>query len=1355
MQPEAFFSHLKNKKLTVFFFQPGFYKIVPSIQRKILKFMNKKLLSFAFILLVFTSKGQIVVTPGGTAASLVSGFVGAGLTISSPVISCTSNAYGTFTGGASSTVGISNGIILTTGSATGAIGINNSASSGVCNNTSSTDVNLTSLDPQATLDPCILEFDIIPQCNSLTIRFVFGSEEYPEYVSSGFNDAFGFFITGPNPAGGTYNGYDVARIPPSTIVSIDNVNATTNPAYYVNNAGGTTIQYDGLTTQITSTLNLTPCATYHFKLAIADAGDCVYDSGVFVDFLQCTNVMTVATTNTPATTCGVSDGTATANVSNGFGPFSYTWSPTPGGGQGTANATGLTAGTTYTVTVDDIYACIPPVTATAVIGGPVAPTVSVNSATICSGNSTTLTATPSAGGGTYLWSPGGDVTSSITVNPGSPTTYTCSYTLSGCTNTGSGTVTVNSQPTVSPVSPVCSGLPAFNLTTDVSGGTWSGTGITNASSGTFTPSSATMGTNVITYTAPGGCFDTIQIMVSPGPDPSWTSTTICAADGITNLDGLITGTTGGTWSGSGIVGGNSIDPTGLSGAIPITYTVGTSCISSQTNNITILSATTATWNTTSVCQISSPINLDSLVTGTTGGTWSGTGVTGSTFNPSGLSGPVAVTYTVGTSSCSSTSTQNINVVPLSDASWTTTSMCSDAAAISLDASVTGTPGGTWSGTGVTGSSFDPAGLSGPVSVTYTVGPTGCQASSSQNIVVTPVGNAAWTTTSVCTSASAINLDSLVTGTSGGTWSGTGVSGSMFDPAGLSGNIPVTYIVGTAPCQDTLTQNISVVPLPSAAWTTASLCSSAAAINLDSLLTGTVGGTWSGTGVTGSSFDPAGLSGGIAVTYSVGPVGCSAASTQNITVTPASDPAWTTTSMCASASPVNLNTLLTGTSGGTWSGTGVSGSNFDPAGLSGPIAVTYTVGTAPCISTSTQNITVTPIANPAWTTTSVCANATPVNLNSLVTGTSGGTWSGTGVTGSTFNPSGLSGSIPVTYTVGTAPCTSSSTLNITVTPNANAAITAVSPMCVTASPFTLTAANTGGVWSGTGITNPSTGAFSPTAATPGTYTITYAIGGACGDTSTTSITVLPNPSAAWSIPPFICETAGPVNLNTLITGAAGGTFSGSGVTGSTFDPSGLSGTSTITYTVTQSGCTSSSTQTVSVDPISASFTATPLTGLAPVSVTTINTSSNAVFYAWTMGNGATSTAINPSCVYSGMGNYTIMLVATNASGCMDTASVLIHVDEISVLSVPNVFTPNGDGHNDTFHPVIAEGLSEFKAVVYDRWGLKMHEWTDENQGWDGKAKNGKEAPDGTYYYIISGKGVDGKEYDFTGFVQLFN
>ncbi|MBW8051779.1 MAG: T9SS type B sorting domain-containing protein [Cytophagales bacterium] len=162
-------------------------------------------------------------------------------------------------------------------------------------------------------------------------------------------------------------------------------------------------------------------------------------------------------------------------------------------------------------------------------------------------------------------------------------------------------------------------------------------------------------------------------------------------------------------------------------------------------------------------------------------------------------------------------------------------------------------------------------------------------------------------------------------------------------------------------------------------------------------------------------------------------GCDNTITIPITVGPAADPGWTAPgTICETAGVINLNALVTGTAGGTWSGTNVSGSTFDPTGLSGPVSITYTVGSAPCIGVSTQSITVGPDVVPGWTPPApMCEDAGLVNLNALITGTTGGSWSGPGVSGSNFDPTGLSGNISITYTAGVSPCQESLAQNIVV------------------------------------------------------------------------------------------------------------------------------------------------------------------------------------------------------------------------------------------------------------------------------------------------------------------------------------
>ena len=228
--------------------------------------------------------------------------IGSGVQTSN--ISYTGNVIsrGSFSG--QSNLNIESGIILTSGRGNYSVGPNNVAGKSYDAN-SAGDAALTQLCGTGTNDASVLEFDFIPQSNIVEFKYVFGSEEYPEYVNQ-FNDVFGFFISGPDifgpypsPPGFPNGARNIALVPqtlPQTIVSIDNINngssnngPCTNCQYYVNNGTGNTpnanqyIQYDGFTTVLVARSNVVPCETYHIKLAVADAGDDAYDTGVFLE----------------------------------------------------------------------------------------------------------------------------------------------------------------------------------------------------------------------------------------------------------------------------------------------------------------------------------------------------------------------------------------------------------------------------------------------------------------------------------------------------------------------------------------------------------------------------------------------------------------------------------------------------------------------------------------------------------------------------------------------------------------------------------------------------------------------------------------------------------------------------------------------------------------------------------------------------------------------------------------------------------------------------------------------------------------------------------------------------------------
>jgi gliding motility-associated-like protein len=264
--------------------------------------------------------------------------LGPGVTVSNVTFTGAANAIGQFNG-TSSNVGLNSGVLITTGDIVFAPGPNLTDAGGT-DNFAPGNATMDLLAGQTTFDASILEFDFIPVTDTVTFRYVFGSEEYPEFVNQGYNDVFGFFLSGPGITG-PYpgNSINIALIPSTTIpVAIDNVNngynfACVSPlpgpctycAYYVDNCSGVTVEYDGFTTAITATAIVQHCNTYHIRIAIADAGDGIYDSGVFLEAgsFSSTNPLTAN-----ASIIGQSSGCAPLFVSflnQSIGADLYSW----------------------------------------------------------------------------------------------------------------------------------------------------------------------------------------------------------------------------------------------------------------------------------------------------------------------------------------------------------------------------------------------------------------------------------------------------------------------------------------------------------------------------------------------------------------------------------------------------------------------------------------------------------------------------------------------------------------------------------------------------------------------------------------------------------------------------------------------------------------------------------------------------------------------------------------------------------------------------------------------------------------------------------------------------------------------
>jgi len=243
----------------------------------------------------FQAFAQLEVNSNVTPEEMVEFFIGPGISYSNAQYSGAQAARGIFSNGSSTNLGVDHGIALTTGLAEYIIGPNSSYSMSYNNNMPGDDLLGICLGG-STYDASVLEFEFIPSADTAWCRYVFGSEEYSEWVGSAFNDIFGYFVSGPDPDGGFYSNENIALIPGSLVhVAINSVNngyaspgeptigPGTNSEYFFDNLDGETIQYDGFTTVLIAKIAVIPGENYHFKLAIADAGDGIYDSGVMLE----------------------------------------------------------------------------------------------------------------------------------------------------------------------------------------------------------------------------------------------------------------------------------------------------------------------------------------------------------------------------------------------------------------------------------------------------------------------------------------------------------------------------------------------------------------------------------------------------------------------------------------------------------------------------------------------------------------------------------------------------------------------------------------------------------------------------------------------------------------------------------------------------------------------------------------------------------------------------------------------------------------------------------------------------------------------------------------------------------------
>jgi gliding motility-associated-like protein len=940
-----------------------------------------------------------------------------------------------------------------------------------------------------------------------------------------------------------------------------------------------------------------------------------------------------------------------------------------------------------------------------------------------------------------------------------PNTYIVTYNTGGnCPQifTENIVVNANTNATISAAGPYCSDVAPVVLTAAQTGGTWSGTGITNATTGAFNPASANIGNNTITYSIGGPCpsTDTQVILIYDVPDGTITPAgPFCQSDLPFSLTAA---STGGTWSGTGINNastGSFGSATLAANTYTVTYNTGGNCPNNFTETIVVNANVDATIVAqANLCADAPPVNFAAAQAG---GTWSGSGITNAStgaFDPSTvIPGTQTITYSIG-GACPDTDTQTIEVYPVYDGTITPAGpFCQAVLPITLTAASTG---GTWSGTGINNASSGSFGSTSLAANSYTVTYTtagNCPRVFNETIIVN--ANVDATISSVaplCADVAAFNLTAV---DPGGTWSGTGITDPIngtFDPSVVvDGTQTITYsIPGSCPSTDT--QDITVYAVYDGTITPVGpFCQSDLPITLTAASTG---GTWSGTGINNASTGTFGSNSLAANTYTITYTtqgNCSQPNTTTIVVNANVDATISAVAdICNDAAAINLTAV---DAGGTWSGQGVSSTGtFSPNSVTpATYTITYSIGGA-CPDSDTQDIVVLQVPDGTITPAGpFCQDALP---QTLVAASTGGVWSGTGITGAANGTFGASntpaGNYSITYTTP-GQCSHAFNQVVQVIENLNATIASAGPFCEDASPYTLTAASAGGVWSGTG-TIATNGQISPSLLGPGTYTFNYNINNSgCLSSDNVQVTVnaLPQPSFTASttngcspLSVTFTNTSTPLGSNCVwyVNGApAGNGNTHSEVfTGSACEDIGIMITDA-------AGCSQSITMTdlVCVNPNpSASFSWSPLEPMLGGTVSFENTSLGGTTYTWDInGQGASGESVSYIVPSEIEDDFQACLEVVGPGGCMDAQCYTVSVSSESFIFVPNSFSPDADGTNDVFAPVIAGLTSEFRYTlrIYNRWGDVIFETNDPYEVWTGNTHGGNHyAQADSYVYELT-------------------
>lgn len=153
------------------------------------------------------------------------------------------------------------------------------------------------------------------------------------------------------------------------------------------------------------------------------------------------------------------------------------------------------------------------------------------------------------------------------------------------------------------------------------------------------------------------------------------------------------------------------------------------------------------------------------------------------------------------------------------------------------------------------------------------------------------------------------------------------------------------------------------------------------------------------------------------------------------------------------------------------------------------------------------------------------------------------------------------------------------------------------------------------------------------------------------------------------------------------------------------------------------------------PIAGFYPSPAHTGILSPDIHVLDTAQLAVEWVYDLGDGHSTSAQHPMHTYNTFGTYTIQQIVTSIHGCLDTAWQEVIIDPDLLIYVPNTFTPDGDGINDTFRPFLdGFAVRTYNLTIWDRWGELIYETNDEAEAWDGSMDGGP-VQDGVYIWQV--------------------